>query len=74
VLEDFPKRVRVPVYLKTGNQKSYKAVEKAGWKCFLRPDMLEVLDYGKRQGVESDIFADFRCRLWQRDVAAWRIQ
>ena len=60
VRNDFEERTPVPVYLKTGDQlEDYEAIEKAGWKCFLRPNLLEVLDYGRQQGVESDIFVDY---------------
>jgi PD-(D/E)XK nuclease superfamily len=43
----------------------YKAVEKAGWKSFVRRDMLKVLKYGMEQGVENDTFRDFYYRLSQ---------
>jgi hypothetical protein len=63
VREDFPERTPIPVYLKTGDQSSLKAVEDAGWKCFGRRDLLAVLEHGERLGVRSDIFADFQSRL-----------
>jgi hypothetical protein len=72
VRNDFKELTPVPVYLKTGDQQDYTAIEKAGWKCFLRHDLLEVLDYGARQGVESDIFKDFHSRLRQMEAVARR--
>jgi hypothetical protein len=63
VLQDFPGRKVAPVYFKTGDQSNFAAVKAAGWKCFLRADLLKVLEYGKQAGVTSDIFRDFHCRL-----------
>jgi hypothetical protein len=74
VREKCKKRTPVPVYLKTGEQQDYSEIEKAGWKCFLQRDMLEVLDYGKQQGVESDIFRDFHTRMWYLEELAQRRQ
>jgi hypothetical protein len=68
VREDFPERKSLPTYLKTHDQLDYQAIEKAGWKCFLRCDMLEVMDYGKQQGVVSDVFRDFLSRLRQMEA------
>jgi hypothetical protein len=74
VKQDFPARRPAPVYLKTGDQSSLKAVEAAGWKCFRRRDLLAVLEHGERLGVASDIFRDFHSRLRRIDeaVAGWR--
>jgi hypothetical protein len=52
-----------PVYFKTGDQSNYKAIEKIGYKLFLRNDFIEVLKYGIEQGVRNDIFADFYVHL-----------
>jgi hypothetical protein len=68
VRKDFKGLTPVPVYLKTGDQPDYSEIEKAGWECFRRKHFLEVLDYGKQVGVESDIFRDFHLRLRQMDV------
>lgn len=64
-----------PVYLKTGDQCSYEAVEEASWRCFGRRDLLAVLDEGERLGAASDIFRDFHRRLRRiEDVAnSWRL-
>ena len=70
VRKDFPGRTPVPVYLKTGDQPDRAAIENAGWECFFRRDLLKVLDYGKQEGVESDIFRDFHSRLRQMEVGA----
>ena len=72
VQNDFEGGTPVPVYLKTGDQRDYEAIKEAGWKCFQRRDMLEVLEYGKKQGVESDIFRDFHSRLRQKDGVSLR--
>jgi hypothetical protein len=66
---DFPKYTPVPVYFKTGNQFSFRDVIDAGWKCFLRKDFLEVLEYGLVVGVQNDIFRDFHLRLrWKHTL------
>jgi hypothetical protein len=73
VRQDFRERKKVaPVYFKTGDQSNYGAVKAAGWKCFLRPDLLDVLKYGEQVGVTSDIFRDFHCRLRRREEAVQR--
>jgi hypothetical protein len=70
---DFPKYKPVPVYFKTGNQLSYRDVIEAGWKCFLRKDFLEVLEYGKGIGIQNDIFDDFHLRLkWKHTICQRR--
>jgi hypothetical protein len=63
VRNDFKDLEPVPVYLKTGDHRADDSIEGAGWKCFLRRDMLEVLEYGSKEGVQSDIFRDFHDRL-----------
>jgi hypothetical protein len=63
VRSDFKGRKPVPIYLKTGYQHDFGDIVKAGWRCFLRRDLLEVLAYGKEQGVDNDIFNDFHARL-----------
>jgi hypothetical protein len=67
VRNDFEGWTPVPVYLRTGDRQDDKAIEEAGWKCFQRGDLLEVLEYGRGQGVESDIFRDFHSRLRQKE-------
>jgi len=74
VRKDFKELTPVPVYLKTGDQLDYSPIENAGWKCFVRQQLLEVLEYGKQRGVESDIFRDFHSRLRQMETDARRRQ
>lgn len=64
--EEFAAEAIAAVYLKTGNQAGYRRPTAAGYGCFLRRDLLAVLDEGERAGVRNDIFADFHCRL--RDI------
>jgi hypothetical protein len=59
----FKGRRPVPVFLKTGDGDNGVDVEKAGWRHFRRRHMLEVMKYGWRLGVKSDIFRDFHFRL-----------
>jgi DNA-binding CsgD family transcriptional regulator len=72
VRKDFKELTPVPVYLKTGDQLDCTAIENAGWKCFFRHHLLEVLEFGKQEGVESDIFRDFHSRLRQMEADARR--
>jgi hypothetical protein len=49
-----------PIYLKTGDQSSYESIIKNGYVPFLRTHFLEVLNFGIENGVNSDIFLDFK--------------
>lgn len=68
----YPSRTRALIYLKTGDQSSYKAVKDGGWHPFLRSHLLRVL--GAHVDVRSDIFCEFFARLekLEGDVQAWR--
>ena len=54
----YPGRKILPLFLKTGDQSNYRQVEQAGYRLFLRSDVLRVL---KRSGdnVRNAIFLDF---------------
>lgn len=67
-----PERVAA-VYLKTFDQASYKAAEKAGFTPFLRGDLLRVLGEGTQLGVRNDIFAAFHAHVRgiEKRVAAY---
>lgn len=57
--EKYKKENIFPVYFKTGDQSNYKAIEKIGYKAFLRNDFLEVLNFGINKGIDNEIFLDF---------------
>ncbi len=57
--KEFGERQVAAVYFKTGDQCDYRAVEKAGYACFLRRDFLDVLRQGEEAGVRHDVFVDF---------------
>jgi hypothetical protein len=59
VRQEFKGRKIAAVYFKTGDQCDYRAVEQAGYACFLRRDFLDVLEQGERAGVRHDVFVDF---------------
>lgn len=47
------------VYLKTGDQSDYQSVINQNYKAFLRKDILEILNFGIKQGITNAIFVDF---------------
>jgi hypothetical protein len=62
--QDLRGRTVLPVYFQTGNQSSYRDVEKAGYKVFNRYNLLDVLRNGKEKiGVQNDIYDDFLNQL-----------
>ena len=61
--KDFDRDKIFPVYLKTGDQSDYYSIKKAGYKLFLRPDFLKLLNYGIQQGVNNSIYLDFNDHL-----------
>ena len=67
---EYPGRKVLPVFLKTGDQSSYKAASEAGYRLFLREDFLVVLRAGKEQeSVSNAVFLDFLDHLEGRDRA-----
>lgn len=58
-LKNYSRENIFPVYFKTGDQSNYKAIEKIGYKPFLRNDFLEVLKFGIDSGIQNEIFVDF---------------
>lgn len=54
-----PKENVLPIYLKTGDQSSYKEISDNKYFEFLRKDFLKVLRDGKSNGVDNHIFNDF---------------
>lgn len=54
-------RELVCIYLKTGDQSSYRAVRSKDWGVFTRADLLDVL--GKGDSVTHNVFIDFRAWL-----------
>ena len=51
----------MPVYLKTGRptDSEKNMVQDAGFHFFSAQDLLEVLEDGKRRGVNNDLYDDF---------------
>nr|WP_315175810.1 PD-(D/E)XK nuclease family protein [uncultured Flavobacterium sp.] len=58
-LKNYSKENIFPIYFKTGDQSNYKAIEKIGYKLFLRKDFIEVLKFGIDSGIQNEIFVDF---------------
>jgi hypothetical protein len=57
--KEFQKEKITPVYLKTGDQGDYNDVKRAGYKTFLRNDLIEVLESAIKAGVNNNILIDF---------------
>lgn len=58
VEEYFPDRQHALIYLKTGDQSSYRAVEAKGWRVFDRTDLLAILRPARPQTTNA-ILVDF---------------
>jgi hypothetical protein len=63
VARKFPDYHIAAVYLKTGDQCDYGSAERAGYGCFLRDHLLDLLKHGERSGVRNDVFSDFTRHL-----------
>jgi hypothetical protein len=61
----FTDRKILPIFFKTGDQSNYEEVEKAGYKCFLRKDLLQILRFWRGK-VSNGIFVDFTDNLERR--------
>lgn len=59
----------LPVFLKTGDQASYKVVLEANYRLFRREDLLVVLRAGKEKGISNAVFVDFLDHLESRHRA-----
>ncbi len=59
VATDFPQHSLAAIYFKTGDQCSYEDVRQAGYACFLRKDLLQLLELGRANGIQNQIFDDF---------------
>jgi hypothetical protein len=55
------------IYFKTGDQLNFKAVKNAGYKPFLRKDLLSILD--QYQKVNNNIFVDFYTNLKSKEYS-----
>ena len=64
-----PERQILPILLKTGDQSSYDAARRLGYRTYLRANLLKALEAGRDEGVVSDIFADFLRHLQRREDA-----
>jgi len=69
IVREYPNRKVLPIFFKTGDQCDYSDVENAGYLCFLRAQLLSVLDEGLQLGVTHPIYTDFRDYLWEREAS-----
>jgi len=66
---EFPGTEIAAIYVKTGDQSSYKGVEDADYAVFRRKDFLRVLEQGRQLGVTNAIFCDFHEHLTAMEEA-----
>jgi hypothetical protein len=69
ITKEFSKCKVLPTFIKTGDQSGYVDIETAGYRLFLRADLLGVLCAGRDKGVTNAIFLDFLSHLEQREAA-----
>jgi PD-(D/E)XK nuclease superfamily len=62
LVNQFPHCRVLPIFFKTGDQADYEDIEKAGYRTFLRRDVLDVLQ-SERGNVNNAIFQDFLAEL-----------
>jgi hypothetical protein len=67
VEEKYPHHQIISIYLKTGDQGSLAGVKQAGYRAFLRKDLLDVLKIGMDAGSQNEILADFYAHLKHLD-------
>jgi len=67
--EQYPGRAIAAIYLKTGDQSSYKQIEDLGFRALRRTELLQLLEEGVRLGVANPIFHDFRQHLTELEAA-----
>jgi len=67
--EGFPHCKVLPCFVKTGDQSDYAEIEAAGYRLFLRKDLLNVLRTERRAGVTNAIFLDFLQHLEELEEA-----
>lgn len=69
----WPKHARAYVFLKTGDQGSYKGLVEKGWGAVRRPELLALLREGS-QSTANSIFQDFLSHLIriERETKAFR--
>jgi hypothetical protein len=59
VRSEFPDCEVLPIYLQTGNQPDYNAVESAGYQVLNRSDLLKIIGLATESGSENAILRDF---------------
>ncbi len=67
VEKNYPNHLLIPIYLKTGDQSSFAGIEQAGYRAFLRKDLLGILQLGIDQGSPNAILQDFYAHLKHLD-------
>ncbi|MCI2253392.1 PD-(D/E)XK nuclease family protein [Domibacillus sp. PGB-M46] len=68
VQKTYPHRKPLPIYYKPAGQSHDRPCDKAGYAPFLREDMIDVLNEGKRAGITNHIFLDYL--KWLEEIEA----
>ncbi|MEI6409383.1 MAG: hypothetical protein WCR52_08375 [Bacteroidota bacterium] len=53
----------LPIFLKTGFQQDWSEARAAGYREITATDLLDVWQFGEKEGIKNDIFADFGVHL-----------
>ena len=74
IVEKYPDKKVLPIFLKTGDQSNYKEAEKYEYKLFLRKDFIAVLQAAQKHGADNHILSDFLAHLesWEDDIEKYK--
>jgi hypothetical protein len=73
IARKFPQCRLLPTFVKTGDQSGYVDIEAAGYRPFLREDLLGVLRAGRDAGATNAVYVDFLSHLeqWEARVRSY---
>ncbi|WP_050183931.1 PD-(D/E)XK nuclease family protein [Domibacillus robiginosus] len=63
VKQEYPNRKPLPIFYQSASQSHYRSYEGAGYRPFIREEMMNVMNEGKSLGVQNDVFLDYLKRL-----------
>lgn len=65
--KEYPTEKRAKIYFKTGDQSSFDSVVESRYSIYERQDFLELLGFGLKVGVQSEIYSDFHRYLQAKE-------